>query len=145
MLHQPCPQLPMGCWGWKHHAVTALPALTFYLSPWLLAPREPSQLGTLPLPKDVSKAQPNTAEKGKQKSLRPPTWILPPASGAWKDREPPLPPPFAVSYLLPHRLWIFPSKQSSFALGMVSLNLHPCHHAAAHVVLSRRVSTPQLF
>lgn len=35
------------------------------LAPGSSAPQAPSQPGTLPLLKDVSKAQPNTAEKGK--------------------------------------------------------------------------------
>lgn len=38
MLHQPCLQLPTGCWGWKHRAVMALLALAFCPGPWLVSP-----------------------------------------------------------------------------------------------------------
>lgn len=57
---------------------------------------------------------------------------MPPASGARKDQGLSLPPPFAMSYLLPYCLWVFHSKQSPFGLGTGSLNLQPCHRAAAH-------------
>lgn len=54
-----------------------------------------------------------------------------------KTRDFPLP-PRAVSYLLPYCLWFFHGKQSPFALGIGSLNLQPCHRAAAHVILPSR-------
>lgn len=64
---------------------------------------------------------------------------MPPASGAQKDQRLPLTTTLCcVLSHISYCLWAFHGKQSPSAPGEVSLNLQPCHHATARVILPPR-------